>query len=114
MPALPSGAILLWHGSIASIPAGYVLCNGANGTPDLRNRFLVGAGDTYAVGANGGVINHNHGFTGDGHTHLIPGGVNISAGATFNGTTDPGSATGTTNNANGLPPYYSLAYIMKT
>jgi hypothetical protein len=51
---IPSGGILLWSGSIGSIPAGYVLCNGNNGTPDLRDRFIVGAGSTYAVDATGG------------------------------------------------------------
>lgn len=51
---IPAGVILLWAGSIASIPTGWYLCNGANGTPDLRDRFVVGAGTTYAVGATGG------------------------------------------------------------
>jgi hypothetical protein len=51
---IPSGGILLWSGSIGSIPAGYVLCNGNNSTPDLRDRFIVGAGSTYAVDATGG------------------------------------------------------------
>lgn len=62
---VPSGAIVLWSGSAASIPAGWYLCNGSNGTPDLRNRFVVGAGSTYAVGATGGsadaiVVSHTH------------------------------------------------------
>jgi microcystin-dependent protein len=51
---VPAGVILLWSGSIASIPSGWNLCDGTNGTPDLRNRFVVGAGSTYAVGATGG------------------------------------------------------------
>lgn len=51
---IPSGGIFLWSGSIGSIPAGYVLCNGSNGTPDLRDRFVVGAGSTYAVDGTGG------------------------------------------------------------
>ena len=51
---IPSGGIFLWSGSIGSIPAGYVLCNGSNGTPDLRDRFVIGAGSTYAVDATGG------------------------------------------------------------
>jgi microcystin-dependent protein len=51
---IPSGGIILWSGSIGSIPAGYVLCNGNNSTPDLRDRFIVGAGSTYAVDATGG------------------------------------------------------------
>jgi hypothetical protein len=40
---LPSGVILLWSGSIATIPTGWVLCDGTNSTPDLRDRFVVGA-----------------------------------------------------------------------
>lgn len=51
---VPSGGIIMWSGSVASVPAGWFLCNGANGTPDLRNRFVVGAGGAYAVGATGG------------------------------------------------------------
>jgi microcystin-dependent protein len=53
--AFPTGGIILWSGSIASIPSGWALCNGSSGTPDLRDRFVVGAGTTYAVGATGGV-----------------------------------------------------------
>lgn len=48
------GMIVMWSGSVASIPSGWALCNGANGTPDLRDRFIVGAGSTYATGATGG------------------------------------------------------------
>ena len=75
---IPAGGILLWSGSIGSVPAGYVLCNGSNGTPDLRDRFVVGAGSTYAVNATGGsadsiVVTHNHTATSTvtdaGHDH---------------------------------------------
>jgi hypothetical protein len=64
-PAIPSGGIIIWSGSTGSIPAGWYLCNGANGTPDLRDRFIVGAGNTYAVNATGGsadaiVVSHTH------------------------------------------------------
>lgn len=51
---VPRGLISMWSGSIATIPSGWAICNGANGTPDLRNRFIIGAGSTYAVGASGG------------------------------------------------------------
>lgn len=51
---IPSGIIAMWSGASNVIPAGWVLCNGQNGTPDLRNRFIVGAGSTYSVGATGG------------------------------------------------------------
>jgi hypothetical protein len=82
---IPAGGILLWSGSIGSIPAGYVLCNGNNGTPDLRDRFIVGAGTTYAVNATGGtansiVVSHDHTYsstTGSGGsaTGSVTGGV---------------------------------------
>ena len=52
--AFPSGGIIMWSGSQASIPSGWVLCNGSNGTPDLRDRFVIGAGNNYSVGATGG------------------------------------------------------------
>lgn len=51
---VPSGGIIIWSGSSASIPSGWFLCNGANSTPDLRDKFIVGAGSTYAVNATGG------------------------------------------------------------
>lgn len=53
-PVLPTGMIVMWSGSIASIPSGWALCDGTNGTPNLRDRFVVGAGGGYAVGSNGG------------------------------------------------------------
>ena len=78
----PSGGIVLWSGSIASIPSGWALCNGSNGTPDLRDKFVVGAGSTYAVDATGGsadaiVVSHTHtatstsSVTDPGHDHDI-------------------------------------------
>lgn len=63
--AFISGMIILWSGSIGSIPSGWVLCNGSNSTPDLRNRFVIGAGNSYAVGNTGGsanatLVSHSH------------------------------------------------------
>lgn len=51
---IPKGLISMWSGSISTIPDGWALCDGNNGTPDLRNRFIVGAGEEYSVGATGG------------------------------------------------------------
>lgn len=50
---IPSGSVILWSGSIGSIPSGYVICDGSNSTPDLRDKFIVGAGLNYAVNSNG-------------------------------------------------------------
>lgn len=62
---VPSGGIIMWSGSIVSIPAGWYLCDGNNGTPNLTDRFVVGAGNTYSVGGTGGsanaiVVSHTH------------------------------------------------------
>jgi microcystin-dependent protein len=51
---VPPGTIVMWSGSTSTIPDGWALCDGSNGTPDLRDRFIVGAGSTYAVGDTGG------------------------------------------------------------
>ena len=87
----PAGGIIMWSGSIASIPTGFALCNGSSGTPDLRDRFVVGAGSTYAVAATGGtanavVVSHSHSFAGDAlgaHNHTF----------TTNRTSKSGNAT---------------------
>lgn len=42
--ALPKGAIIIWYGDSGSVPTGWVICDGSNGTPDLRDKTVVGAG----------------------------------------------------------------------
>jgi hypothetical protein len=136
--SIPSGGIIIWSGSVGTIPTGWLLCNGASSTPDLRNRFVVGAGSTYAVGATGGsadavVVSHTHTatVTDAGHFHTYTEKVNVvghSGGGTPSGdsSTTSNTSTATTGitvsnastgvsgtNAN-LPPYYALCYIMKS
>lgn len=139
---IPSGVIMLWSGAADAIPANYVLCDGTNSTPDLRNRFVVGAGSTYAVGATGGsadaiVVDHTHTGTTNttgSHSHTIDhsdisgvsAGGQIAGGSPSNSTTSPTRSAGNhshTLNVNSagasgtdanLPPYYALCYIMKT
>jgi hypothetical protein len=140
-PTLPTGVILIWSGSTGSIPSGYVICDGTNGTPDLRNSFVVGAGSTYAVAATGGtadavVVTHTHTatVTDPGHTHTgsyLSGtpassgfGPTTTAPAQFSnpisiptattGITVANTSTGVSGTNANLPPYYALAYIMKT
>lgn len=142
----PVGGIIMWSGAIANIPSGWALCDGTNGTPDLRNRFVIGAvqdasgvPQTTVTGSNtqtGGskdsvVVAHSHGITDPGHHHTyqtlnfaIDAGqpeqaVNNDMYWWTNNTSD--AFTGITINSNGvsgtnqnLPPYYALAFIMKT
>ena len=60
---VPKGGIIMWSGSTSNIPSGWALCNGANGTPDLRGRFVIGAGGSYNPGNTGGgsIPSHSHG-----------------------------------------------------
>jgi len=133
---IPSGVIVIWSGSAGAIPSGWNLCNGSNGTPDLRDRFVVGAGSTYAVGNTGGtkdaiVVSHSHSITDSGHAHdvRIPSrtvGNNATAlystsdGSTKSTVTSDSANTGISINSTGdsgtnanLPPYYALCYIQK-
>lgn len=147
----PTGGIIMWSGTIATIPTGWALCDGTNGTPNLTGRFVVHAdGSTYAPGATGGsdsvalteanMPSHSHTFSGTtnttgAHTHQVAWSVaeggsgagsrvenypstyarsTSSAGDhshTFSGTT---SSTGSGTAHENRPPYYALAYIMKT
>lgn len=52
--SIPKGIITMWSGATTAVPTGWALCNGTNGTPNLVDRFIVGAGGQYAVGATGG------------------------------------------------------------
>ena len=52
--AIPKGVIAMWSGVLADVPATWALCDGTNGTPDLRDKFVIGAGPVKAVGAKGG------------------------------------------------------------
>jgi len=111
---LPAGSIILWYGAIVNIPDGWIICDGAGGSPDLRNKFIVGAGDIYPVHNVGGGLVHTHTFTGDGHTHELEVGFLIASGEDYSTTTDSGNATGESDNGDSRPPYHALAYIMKT
>lgn len=55
-----TGIICMWSGAIVDIPDGWVLCDGNNGTPDLRNRFVLGAPDGIDPGDIGGTTAHRH------------------------------------------------------
>ena len=82
--AFVSGMIILWSGNTGNIPSGFVLCNGSNSTPDLRDRFVVGAGSSYNPGSTGGsnsvtlsttqIPSHNH--TTPNHRHSFSGSTN--------------------------------------
>lgn len=140
--AIPQGIIVMWSGAISNIPNGWYLCDGTNNTPNLQNRFVVGAGDDYSVGATGGLNEvtlsevqmpvHSHVAittitatlvkkSGTGNTILT-----VAQASQHQGLPNPDPTFGTEtktlstilNRAGGgyahenRPPYYALAYIM--
>jgi len=139
---IPAGLISMWSGSIGSIPSGWYLCDGSNGTPNLTDRFVIGAGSSYAVNATGGATTatlitanlpahtHTATVTDPGHAHGIGGSLSLPTTANqaypAGNTATPQSATATTgisvtNASTGsgtsfsiLPPYYALAFIQKS
>jgi len=110
---VPSGAIIMWSGAANAIPTGYVLCDGNNSTPDLRNRFVVGAGSgsSYSVDDTGGAASvtlatanlpsHSHtvsGTTGnDSHSHTIPSASSIGGGSRVTSQNSTGNTATTTS-----------------
>lgn len=137
----PVGGIIMWSGSTSAIPTHWQLCNGTNGTPDLRGKFIVGASASggYAVGATGGSADatlpaHSHGITQTAHSHTGDitkygeSGGDDNPWGSGNAASSEGTYSFTTGSANAnitiqstgddptnanLPPYYALAYIQR-
>lgn len=143
---VPVGTIVLWWGS--TVPSGWKLCNGTNGTPNLLDKFVMGSNLVSGVANTGGSVNavlvsHTHTAattvaSAGAHTHPVDlndavtsgetahisaggGGVLFnnqslveSAGAHTHTATTTVTAAGESGTNKNLPPYYKLAYIMKT
>ena len=125
-----SGMIIMWNSTVASIPTGFVLCDGQNNTPDLRGRFVVGhhpSNGDYDVNDTGGaedvtltvnqIPSHKHTTTFDGHKYFPGDGstsINFGGAGGYPATTFSMDNTGGGQSHENRPPYYALCYIMKT
>ncbi|MBL7154234.1 MAG: tail fiber protein [Phycisphaerae bacterium] len=136
---VPIGGIIMWSGAADNIPNGWALCNGEGGTPNLTDRFIVGAGNSYSPNDMDGSERHTHPageYTAAAHKHHIDlltleetifrtdhGGKENQYDAphsphyhTVRGDTEDaggGTVSGTSGEATSLPPYYALAFIMR-
>ena len=134
---VPIGAIASWSGLISDIPHGWQLCDGTNGTPDLRGKFIRGAPSSTEAGTIGGqdtvtlttaqIPSHTHGITDPGHTHKVQFNASNSGSCTvgnhsqtnsllqvnaaFTGITIASTGGGLPHN--NLPVYYQVAFIYK-
>lgn len=140
---IPAGLIAVWSGIISDIPAGWVVCNGTNGTPDLQDKFVLGAGTNHTVGETGGaekvtltvaqIPSHSHAENYGGNdisvtyepfvfrnTNALGTYAGYAATPSSKAYVTDGSNVVVTNQTGGsqphpnMPPYYSLLYIMKT
>lgn len=122
--AVPSGIIAIWHGTIANIPAGWVICDGNNSTPNLLTRFIQGVATAATdPGATGGEATHTL-VVGEipSHTHDVHESSDITGGhASLGGTDDPAPSGTKTSDATGgggahenEPLFYDVAFLMKT
>ena len=94
-PAMPQYGIIIWTGTIANIPAGYVICDGNNGSPNLLAKFVEGVATAATnPGTTGGAVGHRHPQT-----------STVSSG---------GSGVYDDTIADSRPPFYDVAFIMKT
>lgn len=136
--SVPSGGIIMWSGT--DIPDGWALCDGENGTPDLRGRFVLGGSDTHTMGETGGeeeiiltaaqLPDHKHSISSNTKAENIPNvltrnitpaylSTSVSVGSSEKSclysmpidSADENSPKGEAHN--NMPPYYVLAYIMK-
>lgn len=128
---VPSGFIGMWSGS--TVPDGWALCDGENGTPDLRGRFVLGSSESHALGSTGGseevtltveqMPTHNHTIKASKTNSAMQSATASSTyplsslvspgGATVGISTAMSSSSGSSQPIQNMPPYYTLAYIMK-
>lgn len=120
---IPSGVICLWYGALLAIPSGWWPCDGTNGTPNLLDKFVLGAGVTYSPGDTGGEETHT--LTTDeipAHAHTMTQKVSGISGTSAQlntavvcsvTTTASTSSVGGDGAHNNMPPYHALYYIMK-
>lgn len=126
--SIPAGLICMWSGSSSNIPNGWALCNGNNNTPDLRDKFVLGAGKDYIVGATGGekevtltvaqMPSHSHDYVFNNNKCLTIGGAGDSTGGVewdsrYSYDKLNILKTGGGESHNNMPPYYALCFIMK-
>ena len=142
--AFVTGMIILWYGDTSNIPGGWVLCNGSNSTPDLRDRFVIGAGNNFNSGNTGGnnsitlseanLPSHRHyvvsnSFGGQNRTNSNVSANNQVAKGTgagnlyesynlastgSNASAGRSSSVGSGSAFDNKPLYHALCYIMKT
>ena len=118
--SIPTGGIIIWSG--AEVPTGWALCDGTNGTPDLRGRFVLGESETHTMGETGGdeevtltveqMPAHTHNYTAP-NTKIYCNESSASKQVFWSSKTMNTNSVGFGRPHPNMPPYYVLAYIMK-
>ena len=128
----PKGIIVSWYGILNSVPNGWRICDGSGGTPDLRNRFVIGAGSKYNLNTTGGqetkklqvteMPEHSHGYQDAWFAEIngqipVPGGWGSRSGVDRDNRAFQmrrmTENSGGNNSFSIMNPYYALYYIIK-
>lgn len=120
--SLPIGSVIMWAGTLETIPTGWHLCDGEDGTFDLRGMFILGAGGAYNLGDEGGseevtltveqIPEHKHVVYGSGGTWERDG-INASVRPISNAAQTNTTTAGSSKPHPNMPPYKALYYIQK-
>lgn len=128
---IPAGVVVIWSGASDAVPNGWALCDGTNGTPDLRDRFVLGAGVTHVVGESGGseevtltvgqMPPHRHityvardSGSASSNKDCINAQILKGTNQWYTDSNNPVTgSSGSSQPHDNMPPYYTLAYIMK-
>lgn len=105
--------ICLWAGAVVDIPSGFALCDGTNGTPDLRGKFIAGAGDAYDVGDVGGSDTQTHAIDITSGNESGQPSASAGGGYAVASSDHTHEITGNTGSADNRPAFYALCYIKK-
>jgi len=141
---LPVGAIIVWTGTIASVPSGWAICDGVATTPDLSSKFIRGAEAAQDPGGTGGAnsinlvannlpqhnhtgttitnVNHDHGYSKPISATLLGGSISADTGGSTQQTGSGGAHThvltvantGSGSSIDNRPAYYTVLFIKRT
>lgn len=124
LEGIPSGGIIAYSGEAETIPEGWAVCNGENGTPDLRGRFILGASETHPMGETGGeeevtltveqMPSHDHiGSRMSTSGNKTTASTSSTALTYYYRSDERTDVSGNSQPHTNMPPYYALIYIMK-
>lgn len=112
---VPAGTIAVWYGTLGTVPNGWVVCDGNNGTPNLVGKTVMHPDDVnFSYGDSSLTHSHTHSGNTGLATDFLASGSQVAAGGDYSKTTQNHAHSVTASSASHMPPFYGLYFIMKT